>query len=110
MLFEGLDSPGGAEYVAGKIHAALTQPVTLLSEADKADVAVRIGASIGVAVYPDHAVDPEELVMLADMAMYEVKRAGGGVRVHGGRNLEPAAAVAHLQLVRARGERKGSER
>ncbi len=37
-----------------------------------------ISASIGVAVYPDHGADSDELLAAADRAMYAIKRAGGG--------------------------------
>lgn len=37
-----------------------------------------ITASIGVAVYPNHGMDTDELLAAADRAMYSVKRAGGG--------------------------------
>ncbi|MFV0276776.1 MAG: diguanylate cyclase, partial [Parahaliea sp.] len=44
---------------------------------------VNVGASIGIALYPDHADSFDELVMLADQVMYEVKRAGGNAcKVH----------------------------
>ncbi|ADW67531.1 putative bifunctional diguanylate cyclase/phosphodiesterase [Granulicella tundricola] len=36
-----------------------------------------MGASIGVAVYPDHGTESDELQRLADLAMYRAKRAGG---------------------------------
>jgi diguanylate cyclase (GGDEF)-like protein/PAS domain S-box-containing protein len=36
-----------------------------------------LGASIGVAVYPDHGSDGPELWRCADVAMYRAKRAGG---------------------------------
>ena len=42
---------------------------------------VRIGASVGVALFPDDAVDFGALMRDADAAMYEAKRGGGGVRV-----------------------------
>lgn len=42
---------------------------------------VRIGASLGVALCPDHATDFGALMRDADAAMYEAKRGGGGVRV-----------------------------
>lgn len=35
-----------------------------------------IGASIGIAMYPDHAEDLESLIQAADMAMYVVKKKG----------------------------------
>lgn len=36
----------------------------------------RIGASLGVAVYPDHAVTLDKLLHAADLAMYAAKRSG----------------------------------
>ena len=42
-----------------------------------------IGASVGVAIYPDDASDVESLMKCADMAMYDAKRAGkNAVRVY----------------------------
>jgi diguanylate cyclase (GGDEF)-like protein/PAS domain S-box-containing protein len=38
---------------------------------------VDIGATVGVARYPDHAGDPDGLVEAADKALYRGKRAGG---------------------------------
>ncbi|MDQ2828200.1 MAG: diguanylate cyclase [Chloroflexota bacterium] len=37
-----------------------------------------MGASIGVALYGEHGSDSETLLRMADAAMYEAKRAGGG--------------------------------
>jgi len=37
---------------------------------------VTVGLSIGIALFPDHAQDEENLLKLADAAMYEVKRKG----------------------------------
>ncbi|MFC6592657.1 diguanylate cyclase domain-containing protein [Deinococcus lacus] len=39
---------------------------------------VRVGASIGFSLFPDHAADPDQLVALADEAMYLAKTAGKG--------------------------------
>jgi diguanylate cyclase (GGDEF)-like protein len=36
---------------------------------------VEIGASIGIAIYPEHGTDPETLLRRADVAMYLAKRA-----------------------------------
>lgn len=46
----------------------------------------KVGASIGAAIYPDDAQDPEELISLADKAMYVAKRAGR------------SGAVAYVQM------------
>lgn len=57
-------------HVAGKITDALCRPFTVH------DMLVQISASVGVARYPADAKTPDELVNLADRAMYEAKRAG----------------------------------
>ncbi len=44
--------------------------------------AVATGASIGVAVFPDHGSDPESLLRFADIAMYEAKRASNAIRFY----------------------------
>jgi predicted signal transduction protein with EAL and GGDEF domain len=38
------------------------------------DHTVRIGASIGIAIYPDDAADMESLCIAADLRMYENKQ------------------------------------
>lgn len=50
-----------------------------------ADQQVTVGASIGVAVYPDDGGDPEVLLQHADIAMYECKHEGrNGYRLYRG--------------------------
>ncbi|HZX33288.1 MAG TPA: diguanylate cyclase [Rhodocyclaceae bacterium] len=58
--------------VAEKILNVLNQPFCL------SIATVNIGASIGIAVFPDLATTVEELLALADSAMYEAKTAGRG--------------------------------
>ena len=43
---------------------------------------VRVSASIGVAIFPDHGATHAELLRSADVAMYEAKRSHGGVCVY----------------------------
>jgi diguanylate cyclase (GGDEF)-like protein len=64
------------EVVAEKILKSIAEPIEL--DTGK----VTVGASIGVALYPDHGLDNDNLIGKADAAMYEAKRNGGGVRVH----------------------------
>ncbi len=59
-----------AELVARKILEALRQPFAL----DQQEVFV--SASIGIAIYPHHGDDGEQLVRHADIAMYRVKGEG----------------------------------
>jgi diguanylate cyclase (GGDEF)-like protein/PAS domain S-box-containing protein len=65
----------GAQTVAQKIVAAMATPFELGSQR----LAVQIGASIGVAIYPADGSDADSLIKSADEAMYGAKRAGSGV-------------------------------
>jgi diguanylate cyclase (GGDEF)-like protein/PAS domain S-box-containing protein len=66
----------GARHVADQITAALEQPFHL------GGISLQVNASIGIAVYPEHAVDAETLARRADVAMYTAKRTGGGAAVY----------------------------
>ena len=78
---------GGDEFVAlveGDVSARTVGERYLEPFAEPFDVqgrSVRIGASIGVAEYPEEGGTLEALMSSADMAMYEAKRSGGGVKV-----------------------------
>ncbi len=65
---------GDAAVSAGKlcrnIHRALARPI------DLGDGEVLIGASIGIAIAPQDAADPVELVRKADIALYDAKLTG----------------------------------
>ena len=37
---------------------------------------IKIGASIGIALFPDHAKDEDSMIKIADTAMYEAKKSG----------------------------------
>jgi diguanylate cyclase (GGDEF)-like protein len=51
-----------------ELETILTDPIALDG------VIVRVSASIGIAIYPDHGLTPVELMRSADVAMYEAKR------------------------------------
>jgi diguanylate cyclase (GGDEF)-like protein len=53
---------------ADRIHRALEEPFAI------GDLSLDVGASIGGALFPHDAVDPETLVRFADVAMYASKR------------------------------------
>ncbi|MGD8589214.1 MAG: EAL domain-containing protein [Chromatiales bacterium] len=59
-----------AMHVAAKIVAAISRPVTL------SGVEINIGASIGLAYFPEHGENIETLKKHADIAMYQAKEAG----------------------------------
>ncbi len=59
-----------AMLVAEKIRHALSQPFELAGHR------LEISCSIGVAVYPEHGSDEEQLLKHADSAMYKAKQSG----------------------------------
>jgi diguanylate cyclase (GGDEF)-like protein len=59
-----------AMLVAEKIRHALNQPFMLVGKS------LNISSSIGIAVYPDHGDDANQLLMNADLAMYHAKEGG----------------------------------
>src|SRR5690606_36982602 len=65
-----LDDSQGALVVAEKMLACLSRPFTIEGHT------VRIGGSIGGAIFPDDAPNQDELLKRADAAMYEAKKAG----------------------------------
>lgn len=71
IVLGDLEFPDDAATVARKILNALRQPFTL---DDGLDVA--IGASIGIATWPECGEDTEALMRTADVAMYQAKRDG----------------------------------
>ena len=69
-LLDSLDHPEDAARVAEKL-------IELISVRHSIDgTEVTLGASIGIAHFPDSGQSVEELLRSADMAMYEAKRAG----------------------------------
>ena len=66
-----------AEARAWEIHAAITRSSIANG------FPIEVGASIGVAIWPEHGEDQESLLHAADIAMYEAKRGHDGVRVAG---------------------------
>ena len=67
-----------AAQVAEKVIAAISLPYQI-SGAEPV-----LGASVGIALYPDHASTADQLLIVADTAMYEAKRAGGARYHHAG--------------------------
>lgn len=88
LLLEGLEAPDDALMVAGKLIRALEEPLTLRSTLSGKPALVVPHTSMGIALFPEHSSDAQELLMLADLTMYEAKRGGGGVRVY-----QPGQAV-----------------
>jgi diguanylate cyclase (GGDEF)-like protein len=65
-----------AKQMAGRMIESLAQPFAI------DDLSLEVGASIGIAVAPEHGNDAPTLLQRADVAMYEAKTARGGVAVY----------------------------
>ena len=72
IFFPEIQSVGEIERIARRVVLAISEPFELCSHS------VDIGASIGIAVSPDHGKSIEALMRAADIAMYRAKSVGGG--------------------------------
>lgn len=90
VLVESLRDPADARRVAERIAAALRRPLQIEGRD------ARVTASVGIAIFPDDARDPQSLLRCADRAMFRAKRSGGDrTRLSGERNA--GAAARHRQ-------------
>ncbi len=71
LLLQDLEHPTDAQHVAQKVLDCIVSPI----EIDEHIFQVR--TSIGIALFPVDAVEPEELLRQADRAMYKAKDLGG---------------------------------
>jgi diguanylate cyclase (GGDEF)-like protein/PAS domain S-box-containing protein len=65
-----INTPENASQIAEKIIQAVSQPIIFNGQR------AVVGISIGIAIFPDHGKDMDQLIKLADVAMYRVKDAG----------------------------------
>ena len=71
ILVSSLEHPQDAARVARRTIHALSRSFQI------ADQEIFVGASVGIAVWPDDGVTAEELLQSADTAMYHAKNRGG---------------------------------
>jgi diguanylate cyclase (GGDEF)-like protein len=76
VLLPNVRDAQAAREVAARLRAALSEPVRL--EGTSFD----LEASVGIALFPDHAPDFEMLLQRADVAMYVAKESRNGVEVY----------------------------
>lgn len=69
----------GAMIAAERTWQAVTRPYTVTEPDAPGTALVELGASLGVACFPQDAEDAVELLRAADVAMHRAKRVGGGV-------------------------------
>ena len=95
ILLTGPGAGATADEVAERVRELTGQPFQIDEHR------LRIGASIGVAVFPDHAADGPTLMRHADGAMYRAKAAGGGiVRYSTGQDLSSGTQLELLAELR----------
>jgi diguanylate cyclase (GGDEF)-like protein len=70
IVQSGVTDRAGVTMLAERVLAALTTPFSI----DDHDF--HISASVGIALYPDHAASPEQLHQAADQALYRAKATG----------------------------------
>ncbi len=71
IILQDLERGQDAGHVAQKVLEAVTQPMTLGERTIQARI------SMGIALYPFDATDPDVLIAQADRAMYRAKEKGG---------------------------------
>ncbi|GAA1762470.1 putative bifunctional diguanylate cyclase/phosphodiesterase [Nonomuraea bangladeshensis] len=76
VLLPSIRDTHAAREVAARLRAALTEPVRLEG------MTFDVDASVGIALYPDHAPDFELLLQRADVAMYLAKEGRTGVELY----------------------------
>jgi diguanylate cyclase len=75
LLAEGSDAAAG-QAIAAALRAAIAEPFVVEG------ISLQIGASVGIAVSPDHGQDPTVLLRCADVAMYQAKQAHRGQQLY----------------------------
>lgn len=71
LIIESIEDPQEMLHIGEKLFDMLTDPITL-----NTGVVAKLGASIGLALYPDDGVSLNDLLHVADQAMYECKSTG----------------------------------
>ncbi len=72
VLASDVSRPEDAELLARRLLAQVAEPLVV------AGTEIPVGASVGIALFPDHGTDATTLLQHADAAMYAVKSRGGG--------------------------------
>lgn len=86
MLLENVGEAEDAARVANEIIEALSEPYQLSN-----GVEVRIGASVGISIFPGHGTTPELMLQQADSALYKAKTEGRSRFVYFSESLTLAA-------------------
>lgn len=69
IIIEDIKGQGHVDTVLRTINTAIDEPIVINKE-----VTLKAKASIGMAIYPEDATDPDALIKAADTSMYVAKR------------------------------------
>ncbi len=70
LILTNLPKISIADRIASNLVEQLSEPV------DIRQIRISVSASIGIALYPNNALTPDDLIRVADDAMYQVKHSG----------------------------------
>ncbi len=87
--------------VADRLVELCVEPFTV------GEFRLQVGASVGLALAPDHALDAQDLLRCADSAMYRAKEGGGGIVAHS--DSRDAQSVTKIDLLAELTEAVGSD-
>ena len=73
VLLQGISNREDAGRVANEIVTILSEPWFLSNSAE-----IRIGSSVGIALFPEYCTTAEEMLQQADTALYQAKEEGRG--------------------------------
>lgn len=83
VVLPALDDTATAVAMAERLIVEINRPFPVQG------TSVLVGASIGIAVFPTHGTEPEQILKHADMALYAAKRSGkNAVRVFSGQDAQ----------------------
>jgi diguanylate cyclase (GGDEF)-like protein len=97
ILLDGIRGHAAVETLCDRLVGQLSQPAAI------GRATVTAGASVGVALFPQHGAEAEELLRHVDLALYEAKRAGRGVWRWYQETQQPAFAFTDQKPRRATG-------
>lgn len=72
LLLPGLKDPRAASEIAGNVIASVSALLTVEGQS------INVGASVGIALFPEHGATVRELTGNADLALYQAKAEGRG--------------------------------
>ena len=82
--------PQSAERLASRLVEVIGHPPRMENHI------IHTGVSVGVAIAPDHGLDPDELMKCADLALYQAKARGRGVYQLFDPEMEALARSRHM--------------